>query len=478
MLFNSVQYLIYFLIVYVLYWFVTQKKLKQQNALILISSYFFYGCWDWRFLFLIALSTIIDFFVGLKIYNSSNNRVRKILLWTSILFNLSLLGFFKYYNFFIDSWIALLNAFGYKIQDQWTLNIILPVGISFYTFQTMSYSLDIYYRRYKPTRDLLSFASFVSFFPQLVAGPIERACNLLPQILNKREFNYDQTTQGLRLILWGLFKKIVIADTLSGYVDKTFSNYTFLNGGDLLFGLIYFAFQIYCDFSGYSDIAIGTAKLFGIELMSNFKFPYFSRNIGEFWRRWHISLSSWFRDYLYIPLGGSRKGLSTSLRNIFIIFIVSGIWHGANWTFIIWGIIHASIFIPLFIQGKNRKYSDEICCYNKPFPTIKELFQIAITFFLTSTAWVFFRSQSIDEAFLYLYFIVAKISLPAVNTTQTILIIPFIFLDWLWRKNERDPLNLKNSYLRWGLYYIILLSILIKVLRYRGIQQQFIYFQF
>jgi D-alanyl-lipoteichoic acid acyltransferase DltB (MBOAT superfamily) len=299
---------------------------------------------------------VVDYFVGLKIYDTSDKKTKKSYLWISILFNLGLLGFFKYFNFFIDSWIDFLAAFGYEHQSTWTLKVILPVGISFYTFQTISYSLDIYFKNVKPTKDFISFASFVSFFPQLVAGPIERASNLLPQILKRRIFKYEQGVHGLRLILYGMFKKIVIADSLSWRVDSVFNNYQNLDGGVLLLGLIYFSFQIYCDFSGYSDIAIGTSKLFGFELMSNFKFPYFSRDIGEFWRRWHISLSTWFRDYLYIRLGGSKGGKLLSIRNIFIIFIVSGFWHGANWTFIAWGMIHAILYIPLFLIGKNRKY--------------------------------------------------------------------------------------------------------------------------
>ena len=294
----------------------------------------------------------------------------------------------------------MLRSFGYETQSLWTLNVILPVGISFYTFQSMSYSLDIYHKKFKPTKNLISFASYVSFFPQLVAGPIERASHLLPQIMKKREFNYEQAVQGLRLILWGMFKKIVIAGNLASRVNWTFQNADTLGGGELFLGLIYFAFQIYCDFSGYSDIAIGTAKLFGIELTSNFKFPYLSRDIAEFWRRWHVSLSSWFRDYLYIPLGGSRKGKWISIRNVFVIFIVSGFWHGANWTFIVWGLFHALMFLPLFILGKNRRYTTEICCHDRWFPTLKEIFQIGTTFFFTTVAWVFFRSESIGDAFL------------------------------------------------------------------------------
>ena len=474
MLFNSIEYFYFLPTVYILYWFVFKKDLKLQNLLILISSYFFYGWWDWRFLSLIFLSTVVDYFVGLKIYDSQDNKVKKTYLWISILFNVGLLGFFKYFNFFIDSWIDLLGSFGYEQKSVWTLNIILPLGISFYTFQTMSYSLDIYYKKLKPTKDFISFASFVSFFPQLVAGPIERASNLLPQILTKRVFKYEQGVQGLRLILWGMFKKVVIADSLGIMVDRIFDDYQSMDGGVLLLGLIYFAFQIYCDFSGYSDIAIGTAKLFGIELMSNFKFPYFSRDIGEFWRRWHISLSSWFRDYLYIPLGGSKGGRWMSIKNIFVIFIISGFWHGANWTFIMWGLTHALLYIPLFLIGKNRRYTTNVVSENNWFPSIKEFFQMGITFFSTMVAWAFFRSDSISDAFSYLNSIINSLTIPSNEKIGIVYILILCTLDWLWRKNERDPLNIPNKYIRYVIYSLIFYSIII----FNENSQQFIYFLF
>ena len=476
MLFNSLEFLLFLPTVFCLYWFVFQKNLRVQNLLLLISSYVFYGWWDWRFLSLIFLSTIVDYFVGLKIYDSSDKKTKKSYLWISILFNLGLLGFFKYFNFFIDSWIDFLGAFGYEHQSTWTLNVILPVGISFYTFQTMSYSLDIYFKKLKPTKDFISFASFVSFFPQLVAGPIERASNLLPQILNNRVFKHEQGVQGLRLILWGMFKKIVIADSIGWRVDNVFNDYQNLDGGVLLLGLIYFSFQIYCDFSGYSDIAIGTSKLFGFELMSNFKFPYFSRDIGEFWRRWHISLSTWFRDYLYIPLGGSKEGKWLSIRNIFIIFIVSGFWHGANWTFIMWGLIHAMLYIPLFLQGKNRQYTTSIVADGKWLPSLKELFQMGSTFFFTMIAWVFFRSENISIAFNYLFKMITQIRIPSANIRGLIFILLFILIEWFMRKNERNLFRLKNKYVRWSVY--IFLNYLI-LAHFNLIDlPQFIYFQF
>ena len=339
----------------------------------------------------------------------------------------------------------------------------------------MSYSLDIYHGKLKPTKDFISFASFVSFFPQLVAGPIERASNLLPQILNNRAFKYEQGVQGLRLILWGMFKKVVIADSLAPFVDNIFNDYSSFNGGVLLLGLIYFSFQIYCDFSGYSDIAIGTSKLFGFELMSNFKFPYFSRDIGEFWRRWHISLSTWFRDYLYIPLGGSKGGKWLSIRNIFIIFIVSGFWHGANWTFIVWGLIHAVLYIPLFLRGKNKKYITTIVAEDRWLPSLKELFQMGSTFFCTMIAWVFFRSENISSAFNYLLKIITHFGLPS-KRGGIIFILLFILIEWFIRKDERDLFRLENKYARWSVY--IFLNYLI-IAHFKVIDlSQFIYFQF
>ena len=453
MLFNSLEFLIFLVAVFFLYWFVFQKNLRVQNLLLLISSYLFYGWWDWRFLSLIFLSTVVDYFVGLKIYYNSDKISKKFYLWVSILFNLGLLGFFKYFNFFIESWIGILDAFGYQHQSTWTLNVILPVGISFYTFQTMSYSLDIYYEKLKPTKDFISFASFVSFFPQLVAGPIERASNLLPQILKNRSFKYEQGAQGLRLILWGMFKKVVIADSLAPLVDTIFQNYTSFNGGVLLLGLIYFSFQIYCDFSGYSDIAIGTSKLFGFELMSNFKFPYFSRDIGEFWKRWHISLSTWFRDYLYIPLGGSKRGKWSSIRNIFIIFTVSAFWHGANWTFIIWGAIHAILYIPLFLATKNRQYITTVVAENNWLPTLKELLQMGITFFSTTIAWVFFRSESITDGFQYIMRMVIHLSYPTIYANGLIVVFIFIIVDWTMRKDERNPIKYEVNSVRYFAYF-------------------------
>ena len=476
MLFNSYEFFIFLPIVFFLYWFVFKNNLKFQNTLILLASYVFYSWWDWRFLSLIIISTIIDYLIGLKIYKSNDLHIKRYYLLFSIIVNLGILGFFKYYNFFIDSWIILLNSVGYYPSSVWTLNVILPVGISFYTFQTMSYSLDIYYNKLKPTRDIISFAAFVSFFPQLVAGPIERASNLIPQILNKRTFKYNNGVQGLRLILWGMFKKVVVADSLSLQVDYCFNNYHTLNGGLLFLGLIYFSFQIYCDFSGYSDIAIGTAKLFGIDLMKNFKYPYFSRNVAEFWRRWHISLSTWFRDYMYIPLGGSKMGKWITIRNIFIIFIISGFWHGANWTFIAWGLCHAIIYIPLFLSGHNRIFKNNSIYGKRWLPSFTELFQMATTFLFVTFSWVFFRSENIVISFKYLFNIITKFSIPFVNANHVSVILLLLFLEWTFYNNKIDILNYKSKIIRICVYILISNLCLINIIETSN--KTFIYFQF
>tara|TARA_B110000902_G_C14275443_1_gene574728 strand:- start:923 stop:2005 length:1083 start_codon:yes stop_codon:yes gene_type:complete len=359
MLFNSIDFAIFLPIVFILYWFVANKNLKIQNFLIVAASYFFYGWWDWRFLSLILFSTVVDYSIGKMLLNEEKQTKRKVLLLLSIVVNLGFLGFFKYYNFFLENFINAFSFFGTTINAN-SLHIILPVGISFYTFQTLSYTIDVYKGKLKPTKDFIAFSAFVSFFPQLVAGPIERATNLLPQFYKKRKFEYHQAVDGLRQILWGLFKKIVIADNCAEQANLIFNNSGDYSGSTLVLGAVFFTFQIYGDFSGYSDIAIGVSRLFGFNLKQNFAFPYFSRDIGEFWRRWHISLSTWFRDYLYIPLGGSRGGTWKKVRNTFIIFIVSGFWHGANWTFIVWGALNAVYFLPLLLLNKNRNNLDVV----------------------------------------------------------------------------------------------------------------------
>lgn len=480
LLFNSLEFVIFLVLVFGLYWFVFSRNIKYQNIVVLCSSYLFYGWWDYRFLSLILLSTLVDYFIGLAISRSEKKEKRKYLLYSSILFNIGVLGFFKYYNFFVASFIEAINMFGYPLQSSWSLNIILPVGISFYTFQTMSYTIDIYRKNLKPTSDFISFAAFVSFFPQLVAGPIERASNLLPQILSKRKFNYGQGMQGLRLILWGLVKKVVIADTLAQKVDDIFNSYHDFGGGVLWLGALYFAIQIYCDFSGYSDMAIGIAKLFGFELKSNFKFPYFSRNIGEFWRRWHISLSTWFRDYLYIPLGGSKGSKLLSIRNVFVIFLVSGFWHGANWTFIVWGGIHALLFVPSLILGRNRKYTGDIVAKNTWYPSIKEIGQICFTFFLVVLSWVFFRSENLSTAIEYLTLMFTKIDFPPIYKNGLYSVGSLLVLDWFFRKDERlhflflKKLNTKII-IALEVICLLLVAYLVSINSSSG---QFIYFQF
>ncbi|MHA7057486.1 MBOAT family O-acyltransferase [Aquimarina sp. M1] len=483
MLFNSLDFFIFLPIVFIAYWFFFHKNLRLQNIFVLGASYLFYGMWDWRFLFLILASTIVDYLVGQYIHHSDSNKKRKSWLWVSVLFNIGLLGFFKYYNFFIDSWTDLFSFFGYEIRGSWTLQIILPVGISFYTFQTMSYSLDIYYKRLTPTKDFISFATFVSFFPQLVAGPIERASNLLSQITTKRTFNYKQCTEGLKLIIWGLFKKVAIADSIAPIVDDIFANYGSYPASTLLLGVTLFSFQVYGDFSGYSDIAIGTAKLFGIELMSNFKFPNFSRNVAEYWQRWHVSLSTWFRHYVYIPLGGSRVSKLKSVRNIAIIFLVSGFWHGANWTFIAWGAIHALLYIPVFLTGRNRMYMNTVVAENRWFPSLKELIQILFTFLLVTFSRVFFRSESITDAFGFLEQIYSNFSFEIYQhplgyrmIDYFVLLGIFVLYEFSIRRDERSPFKFKSRIVRFIAYTLVILGMLLFF--DDTIDRSFIYFQF
>lgn len=478
MLFNSLGYLLFLPTVFILYWFVFNKSLKIQNLLLLVSSYFFYSCWDYRFLFLLIFSTILDYLSGIQIEKTINKTHRKLWLWLSVGCNLLFLGFFKYYNFFIESFIDLFTTFGLKISP-WTLNIILPIGISFYTFHGLSYVIDIYRNKIKPTYNFIDYSVFVSFFPLLVAGPIERATHLLPQIQKKRTFNIDLANDGIRQMLWGFFKKIVVADNCAIFANDIFSNYEELNGSALFLGAICFSFQIYCDFSGYSDIALGTAKLFGIELLRNFAYPYFSRDIAEFWRRWHISLSSWFKDYLYIPLGGSRGSKTIKIRNTFIIFIVSGFWHGANWTFVFWGFLNAIYFLPLLLRDKNRNYLD-IIGQNKQFPPLREILGLITTFLLTTIAWVFFRSPDILTAFKFVGNMLS-FSLFSVPLRSAWLPLTFAMLamsiEWANRQHPHALSNLQHNFpkvIRWSFY----ISVLYMILFWGAKQQEFIYFQF
>ena len=478
MFFNSLDFALFLPIVFFCYWFLTAKNLKLQNCLLIVSSYVFYGWWDYRFLLLILFSTIVDYFVGIYLNRQSNTRNRKLLLWTSIFVNLGLLGFFKYCNFFIHNFVKAFSFFGFELEES-TLAIILPVGISFYTFQTLSYTIDVYRKKLKPTTDFIAFTAFVSFFPQLVAGPIERATNLLPQFYQNRKFNYSNAVDGLRQILWGLFKKMVIADGCAEYANLIFNNASDYSGSTLILGALFFTFQIYGDFSGYSDIAIGTSRLFGFNLMQNFAFPYFSRDIAEFWRRWHISLSTWFRDYVYIPLGGSRGSVKIKIRNLFIIFIVSGFWHSANWTFIAWGALNAIYFLPLLLLKHNRKNMD-IVAKGSYFPSLKAALQIVFTFSLTVVAWVFFRAENISRAWSYLTNMFSHdiVSIPDVIPWPTVFVLLFfIGIEWLGRDNQYalEKFAFKASRLiRWMFYLVLVILIFLS----NGKEQAFIYFQF
>lgn len=482
MLFNSIDFAVFLPVIFLLYWFIVNKNLKLQNFLIVAASSLFYGWWDWRFLLLIFFSTIVDYLIGLQLSKQKNQLRRKILLWSSILINLGFLGFFKYFNFFVENFTSAFSFFGAEIQSS-SLNIILPVGISFYTFQTLSYSIDVYKRKLEPTNDFIAFCAFVSFFPQLVAGPIERATHLLPQFYKKRTFDYTKAVDGMRQILWGLFKKIVIADNCAEYANLIFNNSDEYSGSTLVLGALFFTFQIYGDFSGYSDIAIGTSRLFGFDLMRNFSFPYFSRDVAEFWRRWHISLSTWFRDYLYIPLGGSQGGIWMKVRNTFIIFIVSGFWHGANWTFIIWGALNAIYFLPLLLTNKNRNNLETVAL-GRIFPSLKELLLMCMTFGLTVFAWIFFRSENVAHAIQFITaifentnsFLLIESYLP--YKTILLLISLFVLIEWAGRDGSYA---LSKQGLKWKPYYryTYYLLLVFSIMYFGNFNNnQFIYFQF
>jgi alginate O-acetyltransferase complex protein AlgI len=473
MLFTSFEFLIFLPVVFSLYWFVFNRSKDSQNALILLSSYVFYGWWNWKFLGLLLLSTLIDYSFGFWVSKSTPKR-RKLFLVLSILNNLLVLGIFKYYNFFVQEAQHFLDHAGLH-TNPYLIKVVLPVGISFYTFHGMSYVIDIYRGNFKPVRSFVDYSVFVSFFPLLVAGPIERATHLLPQIQQPREFRYEQGIQGLRLILWGLFKKMVIANTLAPIVDDIFKNYGGYSGSTLVLGAVFFSFQIYGDFSGYTDIALGVAKLFGFELLSNFKFPYFSRDVAEFWRRWHISLSSWFRDYVYIPLGGSRSGKVKAIRNTFIIFLISGFWHGANWTYIAWGAIHALGFLPLLLLGMNRNNTKEVVAQKSRFPAFREWVGMLTTFVFVTLAWVFFRAETIHKAIAYLWRIrIGLFTVPSYKSFLFLYIIPFIVIDWCFRRNERELVFFHNRFARYAVYLVALFAIAY----HSGNNSSFIYFQF
>lgn len=479
MLFNSIEFLIFLPIVFALYW-LSKKSLKLQNLLIVVVSYIFYGWWNYRFLFLIALTTACSFLSGLLVERCERQRAKKAITISNITLNLGILGVYKYYNFFTDSFQQILNSLG--MHADWpVLNLVLPVGISFYTFQALSYTIDVCNKKIEPTHDVVSFFAFISFFPQLVAGPIERATNLLPQFRKARTFDYSKAVDGCRQMLWGFFKKMVVADNAAFFVQKIFDAPESYHGLTLLVGAVLFSIQIYCDFSGYSDIAIGCARLFGIELRANFRFPYFSRNIAEFWRRWHISLNKWFVDYVYIPLGGSRVSKFKVIRNTFIIFLLSGLWHGANWTFVIWGGIHAMMFMPLLLLGKNRQYMDTVAA-GKKMPSIKDASLISLNFCVVTFAWIFFRSDSFTDAVNYItqMFTMTGGSIDGLLLSMRMLLllgfVTILFvLEWMQREHVHGlSVVPKNSMLRHLLYF----SIFFIIMWFGGTQADFIYFQF
>ena len=510
MLFNSFEFLIFLPIVFLLYWFVfdyamrgCKRQLLWQNLLIVVASYVFYGWWDWRFLILIAITTVLSFLSGIGIEKAPTQCGKKAVMIANILVNLGILGVYKYYDFFAAQFAQL---FGIE-SDFLLLHLILPVGISFYTFQALSYSIDVYRKQIEPTHDIVAFTAFLSFFPQLVAGPIERATNLLPQFQNKRTFDYAQAVDGMRQILWGLFKKIVVADNCAVYVDQVFGDIGAYSGSTLLLAAVLFTFQIYGDFSGYSDIAIGTAKLFGIKLMRNFNVPYFSRDIAEFWRRWHISLTTWFRDYVYIPLGGSRPEVparlkakgerreagykkAIAIRNTFIIFLLSGLWHGANWTFVLWGAYHALLFVPLLVMNKNRRYRDTVATITLPdgtvktkwLPSIKEAAQMFLTFALAVVGWIIFRAENIGQVGEYIAAMCNNsiFSMPYLISSTYILPMPLIIfimlvMEWKNRTNEHGMQNITWRSWQYWIMYLLLLAMLLCFTKQTA---SFIYFQF
>ncbi len=485
MQFNTIDFAFFLPIVFLFYWFVVGKSVRLQNIFLIIASYTFYGWWDWRFLFLILLSTVVDFCVGIGFKKYKRDAKRKLLLVISVFTNLGILVFFKYYNFFVESFSSVFTFLGSDISYR-SLNIILPVGISFYTFQTLSYTIDVYKNRLEPTSDFVSFAAFVSFFPQLVAGPIERATYFLPQFQKKRHFKYTVGVDGLKQILWGLFKKVVIADNCAHYVDIVFASSSDYTSSSLILGAVLFSFQIYADFSGYSDIAIGVSKLFGFHLKQNFAYPYFATSVLDFWRRWHISLSTWFRDYLYIPLGGSRGSNYNITRNIFLVFVISGFWHGASWTYIMWGFLHAIIYLVTYYITKNvAQLNSKALDNNVFFTNAVYCFKLLLTFIIICLTWVFFRSQTIDLAFEYIsnMFSSTIFSFPNfIGKGQLfsiiILLLFFICVEWVGKKESYALKMIFITFprlIRWSFYslLVLLLGIFAKTQ-----EVPFIYFQF
>jgi len=463
MLFNSIEYAIFLPIVFILYWLFA-KQYKIQNAFIVVASYIFYGWWDWRFLLLIAFTTICSWGSGVLINKTSKP---KYWLVANIVVNLLILFFFKYYNFFVTSFAELFHL----QEDKLLLNIILPVGISFYTFQALSYSIDVYRHKINATEDVVAFFAYVAFFPQLVAGPIERATNLLPQFQRQRSFDRDEAFDGVRRILWGMFKKVVVADNCAIYVDSVWPTCEYQNGSTLILALVLFAFQIYCDFSGYSDIAIGSARLFGIRLRDNFLIPYFSRSVAEVWKRWHISLNTWFVDYVYVPLGGSRCGQLRTIVNTLVIFLLSGLWHGANWTFVLWGLYNAIMFIPLILMRRTKKYQG--------VPQLKEIPQIIFTFCIFVFGLIFFRSPDIEGVLdfftaLFTHPFASPMMIVGLKRTITFVAI-LVTVEWLMRRRKH---TLDIAGLPIILRYLIYYTIILIIMEFGAHSQSFIYFQF
>jgi len=487
MLFNSIQFAIFLPIVFLLYWFVFDRfirqskwQLKLQNAFVVVASYVFYGWWDWRFLLLIAFTSFCSWGSGILIGRQASKQKAKMWMWLNIVVNLGILALFKYYDFFVTEFAQLFHI----STEGLLLKVILPVGISFYTFQALSYSIDIYRGKIEPTKDIIAFFAFVSFFPQLVAGPIERATNLLPQFLKKREFDYDTAIDGMRQILWGLFKKLLIANKCAYAVDSVFylHSRTLISGSDMLMAAILFSFQIYADFSGYSDMAIGTAKLFGIKLSRNFNNPYFSRNVAEFWRRWHISLMSWFRDYVYIPLGGNRVGKFRTVCNIFVVFLLSGLWHGANWTFVVWGLYHALLFIPIVLIA--RKSQSKPIAEGCILPSWKEMGQMLFTFSLVTSGWIIFRSENLADFVQYCQGLCQLGTLHACYRLfiqsdmwpKMIFVMIMLVVEWLQRDKEHGlELSHMKPWVKWVVCFLMAIMIYCFTDNKIG---SFIYFQF
>ena len=477
MLFNSPEFLVFLPVVFGLYWFVAQRHLKAQNLLLLAASYTFYGWWDWRFLGLIALSTLVDFLIGIRMERAADRTHRKRWLWASLAVNLGILGYFKYAGFFVDNWIAAWESVGVTMHAA-TTRIILPVGISFYTFQTLSYTLDIHRGKLKATRDPLAFATYVAFFPQLVAGPIERAVTFLPQITAPRTFTFEQGRDGLRLILWGLFKKVVVAATCAPYVDMCMADPSAASGSTLVLGAFLFFFQMYADFSGYSDIAIGTAKLFGFELMTNFKFPYLARNFAEFWRSWHISLNTWIIDYVFMPmvLAWRKTGKAGIVAAIVITFALSGLWHGANWTFIVWGVLNGLLFLPFILKGSLRRTDGSVVAEGRWLPAPREALQMASVLTVTALLGIFFRAPDLAIALEYALHIPTQLlTAPAVMPDNTAAFIgALVGMEYVNRETPRRPLHLPWVPLRWAAYIVLAYF----VIDHFNAEEAFIYFQF